>query len=165
MWKFLNISKPESPKRHADDDLQAPTSKWKKYEDKRPPRKFVESWKTGRPWLSYSSTNLKIDQWLTASIKPRGGRRMNYCRSKNVSMISDETVEHVEDEETSTAHTTTNEPEPGLMIDEDDEDEAEDDDIHLLNKYDTDSDYCSDFQAEEFNIERIMCFSKQYDLD
>ncbi|KAH3794224.1 hypothetical protein DPMN_003308 [Dreissena polymorpha] len=51
------------------------------------------------------------------------------------------------------------------MIDEDDEDEAEDDDIHLLNKYDTDSDYCSDFQAEEFNIERIMCFSKQYDLD
>ena len=41
MWKFLNISKPESPKRHADDDLQAPTSKWKKYEDKRPPRKFV----------------------------------------------------------------------------------------------------------------------------
>ncbi|XP_052222721.1 zinc finger protein 862-like [Dreissena polymorpha] len=117
------------------------------------------------PTISSYDPEESIDQWLTASIKPRGGRRMNYCRSKNVSMISDETVEHVEDEETSTAHTTTNEPEPGLMIDEDDEDEAEDDDIHLLNKYDTDSDYCSDFQAEEFNIERIMCFSKQYDLD
>ncbi|KAH3879405.1 hypothetical protein DPMN_003307, partial [Dreissena polymorpha] len=63
-------------------------------------RRVLSFW----PWRERRLCDLEesIDQWLTASIKPRGGRRMNYCRSKNVSMISDETVEHVEDEETST---------------------------------------------------------------
>ena len=46
-----------------------------------------------------------------------------------------------------------------------DEDELEDIDIHHLKRYDTDSDYCSDFQDAELYVDRIMFYSKQYDLD
>ena len=48
-----------------------------------------------------------------------------------------------------------------------DQDELEDidDGIHHLKRYDTDSDYCSDFQDAELYVDRIIFYSKQYDLD
>lgn len=56
MWKFINCSKPVNLKRTIDEsDTTSTASKWKKYEEKRPPRKFNESWKVGRPWLVYSA--------------------------------------------------------------------------------------------------------------
>ena len=136
MWTFLNVSKPENSKRDKMTTCNRPWASGKNTRKSALPRKFVESLKTGRPWIltnNYVTQNkfnvIKNKMMLSFIISfhsncPKGARAWELAeRWKRLGS------------------------------------RPQWNDIKLLNRYHTDSDCISDFNNQEVDVTKLCVFT------